>query len=111
VERREREAGPYSSPWLFVSIGLPVLLGLGLLLAGFGIGTLCTDTPGNGGLAESPCNRVDLGVKLGIGLQAALWLIAVALVWRSGRVSWRTRLLVVLSGGVFVVALIVATSY
>ena len=97
--------------WLTASFILPVVLGVGLLFAGFGIGTACTDTPGNGGLWESPCNRVDLGIKVGVGAEAVLCVIAVMLALRSRETTRVTRTLVVLSIASLVVSLAIATSY
>ncbi len=101
VRRSERPAERYTSAWWVASISLPLVFGCMLLGVGFGIGTLCTDTPGNGTLNESPCNRVNIGVGLNLGLQALLWLTAMILTARSGRPNLLTRPIVVLSIAIF----------
>ena len=82
-----------------------------LLVVGFGLGTLCTDTPGNGTLKEPPCNRVNIGVELNLGLQALFWLTAMLSTVRSGKPNLLTRPIVVLSIATFISAFWLARSY
>ena len=111
VQRRQREAGSYTSPWLVASILLPLVLSVGIFGIGWVLGIVCTDTAGNRGLSEPPCSRIGLGIKLGLGLEAATWLVANVLVWRSGRATVATRLIAALSVAVFVVAVAIESSY
>ena len=97
--------------WLIVSVLLPVGLGVALLPIGFGLGTSCTDIAGNGGLSVAPCSTVDHGIKLGLLLQAAIWLAATIAAWRSRRSSWMTRLFLVASLGAFTASVVLAGSY
>jgi hypothetical protein len=106
-----QRAAPDVGAFLITSNILPIVFGFLLLPASFGFGTLCTNTPGNGSLAESPCNRVDLGIKLGLVIQATIWLIAAGAAWRSRRTTWLTFVLVVGSVVGFVGSLIIAGSY
>ena len=94
-----------------LTIVVPIVLGLGLLVFGFGLGSLCTDIPGNGGLDESPCNRVDLGIKINLGLQALLCVIAVVLGWRWRTTTWISAAIIVLSVAIFVGSFAIARSY
>ena len=66
---------------------------------------------GNGDYGRAPCNRVELGIKLGLGGEAAIWLVANALASRSRRVTWATRLIVPLYFVVFLGALAIEASY
>ena len=72
---------------------------------------MCMDVPGNGDFGKAPCNRVELGIKLGLAGEAAVWLVANALAWRSRRVTWATRLLVPLYFAVFLGAVAIEASY
>ena len=111
VHRRQREVGSYTSAWLAASIVLPLVLSVGIFGIGWVLGIVCTDTTGNRGLSEPPCNRIDLGIKLGLGLEAAAWLVASVLAWRSGRATVATRLIAVLSVAIFVLAVTIESTY
>jgi hypothetical protein len=109
---QERRAEPYQggASWL-LSIVLPLVFGLGFLMLGFGLGSACTDEPGNGGLSVPPCNRIAWAVKWNLFLQVAMWVIALIHTVRSGTSGAVTRSIAVLSIVVFVGAVVLAASY
>jgi hypothetical protein len=111
VDRRGRQPQPHINSWQIASNLTPIVLGVGLLFIGFGIGTTCTNVPGNGSLNESPCDRVGLGIKLNLVLQTFVWLAAAILAWRSRDTTWVTRSLVAGSVAIFAVSLVVSASY
>ncbi len=111
VRRPEGHAERYTNAWWVASISLPLVFGFVLVGVGFGVGTLCTDMPGNGSLNESPCNRVNIGVGLNLGLQVLLWVTAMVLTARSGRPNLLTRPIVMLSIAIFVGTFWLAASY
>jgi hypothetical protein len=80
------------SPWLVLAVVVPVVFsGLGLM-AGFGLGTLCTNDPAHvGGLESAPCNVVTRGVVVNLGAQAGVFALAIAAAWlprRSREAAW-----------------------
>lgn len=100
------------SPWLVLAVVVPVVFaGLGLM-AGFGLGTLCTNDPANvGGLESAPCNVVTRGVVVNLAAQAVVFAVAIAAAWlprRSREVAW---FLVGASTVGFVASMALAGSY
>jgi hypothetical protein len=93
------------------SVVVPVVLGFVLVPIGFGLATACTDRAGNGGLAVAPCSAVDHGIKLGVILEAVIWLAASVAAWKSRRSSWRTALFLVTSVVAFTASVLLAGSY
>jgi hypothetical protein len=111
MEGDESEMGTPVGVWWVSSIVLPFLLAGVLLAMGFGLGTACTDRPGNGSLSEAPCNMVTRGVTFNSISQVVLGALSIGFAVRSRRTTWLTRILVLLSVVVFVVSVAVAMSY
>ena len=99
------------SEWLVVAFVAPVVLGVVSLAAGFGLGTLCTNVPGNGTLDVAPCNRVSIGVEVNAALQLAVFVLAIGAAWapRGNRVI--ALMLTAVSIGGFVATMVFAGSY
>ena len=112
-DRAARRYDPTTTDIVFViAMGLMLLLLLlGSFFIGFGLGSLCTDVPGNGTLDQAPCNRVTYGVKLNVALQACLLIVA----WLAGRRrrshQWAAWVLLAGSLGGFVASYLIAGSY
>ena len=103
---------PTTADIIFICVMvLSFLLLTGGLLLGFGLGTACTDIPGNGGLHQAPCNRVDLGIKMNTAFQAAFFISP----WVLGRQlrsrRWLAWTLLLGSVASFAVSLTIASSY
>ena len=95
-----------------VAIGLSLLLLLfGSFFLGFGLGTLCTDVPGNGTLDQAPCNRVTYGVKLNVALQVCVLIVAWLAGGRRRSHRWLAWMLLTCSLGGFVASFAIARSY
>ena len=90
---------------------LSFLLLTGGLLLGFGLGTACTDIPGNGGLRQAPCNLVDHGIKMNTAFQAAFFIAPWVLGRRLRSRRWLAWTLLLGSVAAFAVSLTIASSY
>jgi hypothetical protein len=90
---------------------LSFLLLTGGLLLGFGLATACTDVPGNGGLHQPPCNRVDHGIKMNTAFQAAFFIAPWVLGGRLRSRRWLAWTLLLGSVAAFALSLTIASSY
>ena len=97
---------------MYAALFTPIVLAVAGLAAGFGMGTLCTNPPGNLGLDSAPCNRVGYGIRANTVLQVCLVLVALAGATtaskRNHEIGWGV---VVASALGFVATLIYAGSY
>ena len=92
-------------------IVLSFLLLSGGLLLGFGLGSACTDIPGNGGLHQAPCNRVDHGIKLNTALQAGIFVLPWIVGGRLRSRRWLAWALLLGSVAAFAISMTIASSY
>ena len=99
------------SEWLVVAFVAPVVLGAIGLGAGFGLGTLCTNGPGNGALDVAPCNRVRIGIEVNSVLQLVVFLLSIGAAWVPRRNRAIALSLTAVSIGGFVAAMVFAGSY
>ena len=97
---------------MYAALFTPIVLAVAGLAAGFGMGTLCTNPPGNLGLDSAPCNRVGYGIRANTVLQVCLVLVALTGATtaskRNHEIGWGV---VVASALGFVATLIYAGSY
>ena len=114
-ENHGKSAGshePTTADIVFICvIVLSFLLLSGGLLLGFGLGSACTDIPGNGGLHQAPCNRVDHGIKLNTALQAGIFVAPGILRGRLRTRRWLAWALLLGSVAAFAISMTVASSY
>jgi heme/copper-type cytochrome/quinol oxidase subunit 3 len=95
-----------------VVIGLSLLLLVfGTFFLGFGLGTACTDVPGNGPLDVAPCNRVTHGATLNLILQGCVLVVGWLAGGRRHSRQWVAWCLLAGSIGGFVVSFVIARSY
>ena len=110
---RPGQYDPTTTDFVFlVATGLSFLLLLfGTFFLGFGLGTACTDVPGNGTLDVAPCNRVTHGATLNLILQGFVLVVS----WFAGRRrhsrQWVAWCLLAGSLGGFIVSFVIARSY
>jgi hypothetical protein len=103
---------PTTADIIFICvIVLSFLLLTGGLLLGLGLGSACTDIPGNGGLHQAPCNRVDHGIKMNTALQAALFIAPWVIGGRLRSRRWLAWTLLLASVAAFAVSMTIASSY
>ena len=97
---------------MYAALFTPIVLAVAGLAAGLGMGTLCTNAPGNVGLDRAPCNRVGYGINANTVLQVCLVLVALAAATtasnRNREIGWGV---VAASALGFVATLIYAGSY
>ena len=104
--------GPTTADIVFICvIVLSFLLLSGGLLLGFGLGSACTDIPGNGSLHQAPCNRVDHGIKLNTALQAGFFVAPWLLGGRLRSRRWLAWALLLGSVAAFAISLTIASSF
>ena len=103
---------PDTTDLVFIAARVVSLLSLTLLwfVIGFGLGSACTDIPGNGGLDQAPCNRVVHGAQLNSVVQGLIFVVAWIIAGRRRSGPWMAWLLLVGSLATSVLSIAIAKS-
>ena len=104
---------PDTADLVFIAARVVSLLSFALVwfVIGFGLGSACTDIPGNGGLDQAPCNRVTHGIQLNCVVQGSIFVVAWIIAGRRRSRQWMAWLLLVGSLATSVLSIAIAKSY